>query len=241
MALLDFDSFDYYQTANLPEVYDAVDGGEEIVTGFGICNTNCLKVTPSPSHGGPIRGVAAADGTVILSSYINNTPTGANAPILFVVRQGTIPIFRVIRGLDGSLVGQYNPDAAFPPTSFISDGGLLQGNAWHRLGLKVVLAGGGAGSVDIEIDGVVRQTITGITTSVDGSIWTGYQLGGRQFSAGAVTYYDDVYACDGTGPAPWNDCLLYTSDAADERSSVDLGGRRIIKKKKHKQKPMPQH
>ena len=27
-----------------------------------------------------------------------------------------------------------------------------------------------------------------------------------------------------------NICLLYTSDAADERSSVDLGGRRIIKK-----------
>ena len=26
-------------------------------------------------------------------------------------------------------------------------------------------------------------------------------------------------------------CLLYTSDAADERSSVDLGGRRTIKKK----------
>src|SRR5678816_1800347 len=34
--------------------------------------------------------------------------------------------------------------------------------------------------------------------------------------------------------ASWDDhgdCLLYTSDAADERSSVDLGGRRIIKKK----------
>ena len=32
-------------------------------------------------------------------------------------------------------------------------------------------------------------------------------------------------------------CLLYTSDAADERSSVDLGGRRIIKKKHtHKKK-----
>ena len=29
-------------------------------------------------------------------------------------------------------------------------------------------------------------------------------------------------------------CLLYTSDAADDRSSVDLGGRRIIKKKKNK-------
>ena len=31
--------------------------------------------------------------------------------------------------------------------------------------------------------------------------------------------------------APDKICLLYTSDAADERSSVDLGGRRIIKKK----------
>ena len=31
------------------------------------------------------------------------------------------------------------------------------------------------------------------------------------------------------GPAPPYFCLLYTSDAADERSSVDLGGRRIIK------------
>ena len=27
-----------------------------------------------------------------------------------------------------------------------------------------------------------------------------------------------------------NSCLLYTSDAADERSSVDLGGRRLLKK-----------
>ena len=27
-------------------------------------------------------------------------------------------------------------------------------------------------------------------------------------------------------------CLLYTSDAADELTCVDLGGRRIIKKKK---------
>ena len=35
----------------------------------------------------------------------------------------------------------------------------------------------------------------------------------------------------GVGRALHEDCLLYTSDAADERSSVDLGGRRIIKKK----------
>ena len=36
----------------------------------------------------------------------------------------------------------------------------------------------------------------------------------------------------GSDPGCLCRCLLYTSDAADERSSVDLGGRRIIKKKK---------
>ena len=35
----------------------------------------------------------------------------------------------------------------------------------------------------------------------------------------------------GMGPVITNDRLVYTSDAADERSSVDLGGRRIIKNK----------
>ena len=38
-----------------------------------------------------------------------------------------------------------------------------------------------------------------------------------------------------TTPQP-SCCLLYTSDAADERSSVDLGGRRIIKNKKNTKK-----
>ena len=36
-------------------------------------------------------------------------------------------------------------------------------------------------------------------------------------------------------------CLLYTSDAADERSSVDLGGRRIIKKKNSNNHRMQTH
>ena len=42
----------------------------------------------------------------------------------------------------------------------------------------------------------------------------------------AVEHIVALEALDEVAP-----CLLYTSDAADERSSVDLGGRRIIKKK----------
>ena len=44
-------------------------------------------------------------------------------------------------------------------------------------------------------------------------------------------YYGDMLQAQ--MKALFQHCLLYTSDAADERSSVDLGGRRIIKKKKH--------
>ena len=44
-----------------------------------------------------------------------------------------------------------------------------------------------------------------------------------------------VWAKEYNGSNNWfglpKDCLLYTSDAADEEDSVDLGGRRIIKKK----------
>ena len=44
---------------------------------------------------------------------------------------------------------------------------------------------------------------------------------------GAISQGDEIYEID----PDLCTCLLYTSDAADERSSVDLGGRRIIKKK----------
>ena len=42
----------------------------------------------------------------------------------------------------------------------------------------------------------------------------------------------DMFKSSFESDKEFSDCLLYTSDAADERSSVDLGGRRIIKKKK---------
>ena len=52
------------------------------------------------------------------------------------------------------------------------------------------------------------------------------------FGLGAVTSIDSIILRWPDGS--YESCLLYTSDAADERSSVDLGGRRIIKKKKQR-------
>ena len=53
-------------------------------------------------------------------------------------------------------------------------------------------------------------------------------------NAGGAHGLDPVEtATDADWETMFQTCLLYTSDAADERSSVDLGGRRIIKKKKN--------
>ena len=50
---------------------------------------------------------------------------------------------------------------------------------------------------------------------------------------GSSNLFSPLRRCD-SGLKQYMCCLLYTSDAADERSSVDLGGRRISKKKKKK-------
>ena len=52
-------------------------------------------------------------------------------------------------------------------------------------------------------------------------------MSGKSDKAPALILDFGLWILDGQVRA----CLLYTSDAADERSSVDLGGRRIIKKK----------
>ena len=59
------------------------------------------------------------------------------------------------------------------------------------------------------------------------------RAGGRARPPGAGRRAIAHHAADAPGAvgAATDPCLLYTSDAADERSSVDLGGRRIITQK----------
>ena len=60
-------------------------------------------------------------------------------------------------------------------------------------------------------------------------IWTHARLADVRIFARHLHTLDDVSEVPPDDLLP---CLLYTSDAADERSSVDLGGRRIIKQNK---------
>ena len=59
---------------------------------------------------------------------------------------------------------------------------------------------------------------------------------GQQLCQGDIEGFIDDHVLKTVGLLQFGLCLLYTSDAADERSSVDLGGRRIIKKKNNVQR-----
>ena len=58
------------------------------------------------------------------------------------------------------------------------------------------------------------------------------QAQGQAIATTQQQLLDELSGYNATPYYEYRICLLYTSDAADERSSVDLGGRRIIKKKK---------
>ena len=89
--------------------------------------------------------------------------------------------------------------------------------------------------------------LTPLLSEASAVIVKGSSIGCRALLDGAVMFKLGLVVSAGAGASvksarlatysfesvvPMYICLLYTSDAADERSSVDLGGRRIIKKKK---------
>ena len=70
-----------------------------------------------------------------------------------------------------------------------------------------------------------------IRDSYKGVFLNQYYTGNYSYYSVKVDAVQNIRLYNTGIPGPTGRCLLYTSDAADERSSVDLGGRRIIKKK----------
>ena len=116
--------------------------------------------------------------------------------------------------------------------------------------VSVILCGGGSADAVVAgyhvyrsvVDGGYEQISAALvlgTTYTDNTVHNGLQYyynvkavtpAGLKSQASAPAMAIPHYTI-GWANLQWP-CLLYTSDAADERSSVDLGGRRIIKKKK---------
>ena len=100
----------------------------------------------------------------------------------------------------------------------------------HHLG---ALAAAGIASVTVH-----RRPRIAVLSTGSELVAAGIPLGPGQIYESNSTLLAALVRANGGDVCSVGTCLLYTSDAADERSSVDLGGRRILKKtnKKNKKK-----
>eukprot|EP00658_Telonema_sp_P-2_P063574 TRINITY_DN52329_c0_g1_i1.p1 TRINITY_DN52329_c0_g1~~TRINITY_DN52329_c0_g1_i1.p1 ORF type:complete len:143 (-),score=45.45 TRINITY_DN52329_c0_g1_i1:53-481(-) len=113
------------------------------------------------------------------------------------------------------------------------------GDVYKRQAPHIVIVGAGFGGQGVcqGLQGRGRVTVVDQSNSVSiGATWH-YSLAGRG-DPSTTALESTLVAKAGTlltntRVTSLDTCLLYTSDAADEEDSVDLGGRRIIKKKKY--------
>mgnify|MGYP003378248168 CR=1 FL=1 len=124
----------------------------------------------------------------------------------------------------------------------LGKGGFLASGAYHlALGKGDLSIGAQFGSVSLNVKNPEKaNTFQKISTGASGADEMKLQQAKANYQdiAGGLAYTAPITSSKHVLKVGLSSghCLLYTSDAADERSSVDLGGRRIIKKNKKKNK-----
>lgn len=197
MAFLRAESFDGFQTDLLQERFTFVSAGVSIDTVHGQCGSQSLKTIQTPSQGYVTVGLASGDTRVVGSTSVYTESTSIS---LCSYSYGVIPIFYMMVGIDGSITAYYNPDAAFPPVSFVTDGGLVNLSRLTYVSWEILLGASGTGTARIAIDGQERWSATGLNTAWPGEDVppTGFNLGGLVQGTKTV-WFDSLILCDGTG------------------------------------------
>jgi hypothetical protein len=217
--LLYYDSYDHYGTQWIAKKYTnsspaysgsgSLNDTVRIVPGVGRCGTQCIESTPVPGSIGFVRGVTMSGTTFITGFAVNPLSGGFARYHLFTVYRGGLPLLQVSRNIDGSLSALINPDAAFPTTAWVTDGGLIPNDNWTHLGFKTVFDAV-SGSVVVQINGITAWTVSGIPTISSFDVgsgmswWNGVQYGGSNFTN--TTRYDDLYIMNADG-GRYNDLL----------------------------------
>ena len=203
MAWLYGDSFDAYQTAELPAAYDTVSPGVTIDTAHGQCGSQSLKVIQTPESG------VCHQGDQLDGAQWHRGDVGLH-------RLGSVSALCVFLGPDSDLRDErrrgwldyrlLQPRCGLPACLVCAVLG-----AWCRSrgspmsSWDILFGESGTGEVSISIDGLERYSQTGLTTAWPGEAQppTGFQVGGTMQGTKTI-YFDSLYLMDRAGPAPWN-------------------------------------
>ena len=220
MALLFMDSVDLLDVAHLPERYDIVPGSDIVV----------------PTTGGRFggRAIQINDDNSFISKFIDGTPQTVIVSFAAFRVQTEAATDRILFFDNDTADGGIRIDNV-PGSSFFSvNRGVTQLgtfdwpiNAWTHFSIKWKADNAAAGTFDVFVNGVNVFTFAGDTINSGSATANAFRFG-----AGNTMdmFYDDIFICDDTGAAPFNDILadrridLIMPDAAGDSTQWAVTG-----------------
>jgi len=202
MALLFMDSFDHYATADILEKWTAHTSAT-IVAGAGRNSTAGYRGSAASRN--ISKGLNTSSTTIILAAAVK---LGALNQAFFNIGEATVTHLVAFAAADGAIqiwrptVGGWISTGTGGGATMIATSvpGLLSVGVYGHLQVKVVIDDT-AGSVDVRLNDAAVVTGSSLDTRNAGS-----GLGNLIYIGGQHDI-DDVWVCDGTGPAPWNTFL----------------------------------
>jgi hypothetical protein len=208
MALLFIDSFDHYQTAELPAKWTS--GfvsflGVAIVPGAGRCGSQALQVT-SIGLGGVEKGVPFAGVTGILGFAYQSVIQLFNETTIchFAASGGAGVQIYLTRQVDGSLSAWRNE--VVPVNLGTTAPDLIRQGIYYFIEVKVKIDGA-VGTVEIRINGATVLLLSNVNTQSSLASGTPLSAIGITGRPSYTANIDDLYVADDAGGAPWNTFL----------------------------------
>jgi len=211
MALLFWDSFDHYATANILEKYQYMSGALQEIGAFGRYGTNGLRVTRNTttlsSVRGPIKGYPQTV-TVGFALYIEALSGTDPGEMMRFYDSGETQFCVTVTA--GGAVEARRPNFAGALLG-TSAAGVIAAATWYYIEIQATIDNV-AGAVEVRVtDAGVETTVINVagvdTQGTTHAYVSAFSLGGDGVQAGTyVQRFDDLYVLDGTG-AQCNDFL----------------------------------
>lgn len=208
MALLFFDSCgDHYGSATSSAKWTPGIGSGTVGSN-GRNSTQHLAATNIRKIFGAYDAPSVSGSTVIFGLALRMSTLASAVDVARVVLDETTQI-KLTVNTNGTLDITRGSSTVLGTTTFA-----IVINAYYYVEVRVLLHAS-AGTIEIRVDGDEKLSMTGLDTMEAATPdWNGF---GIAISNGIV---DDVYVCDGSGPAPWN---TFLGDARAEALIAQAG------------------
>jgi len=198
MAVVFMDGFQHYTLATeLDTKWDVASAGIFPQASGGRINARYINLTGS----GNVQKTITGNTTIIVGMALRMTNMATGNEVLLRLKEGSN--FHIDIELNNT--GGFIASRGISTEIGKSVHGLIRAGKWQYIEIKVVVADGTGGSVEIHIDGKQVWNLTSVDTR-DGGASGAVDLV-TIFGMGVGSDLTDIYIADGSGSAPYNTIL----------------------------------